>query len=182
MFMPLNIAFGITIHRCQGMETGFDKDDRWNRIILDPGDIDWEIRMNLGTLYTSTSRGKTLGSKNVKYPKDSAIYWTGTGVSTDRLRNCRYKKSGQECESYRKRKAWVGYIEKKAEETKNRYNKDRVDQMTTNIMESLAAPGGTITDQTDLQSRITDIITNPNESWKKRKIDYLLPEDYFEDT
>ena len=70
--------------------------------MMDPSDVDWEIRYNIGTLYVSTSRGKSLGSRTERFPTDSAIYWTGMGTGIDRLKNCRYKKSGEECEAYKK--------------------------------------------------------------------------------
>ena len=55
LFMPLQIAYAITIHRCQGFEAGFDKGDRWNRMIIDPSDELWEISKHLGTMYVATS-------------------------------------------------------------------------------------------------------------------------------
>eukprot|EP00986_Skeletonema_menzelii_P011850 scaffold6232_cov185-Skeletonema_menzelii.AAC.1 len=61
--MPMKLAYAITIHRCQGLEAGFDEGDRWTRMVMDPSDIDYEIAKTPGTLYTATSRGKTLGSR-----------------------------------------------------------------------------------------------------------------------
>eukprot|EP00985_Skeletonema_marinoi_P027029 scaffold21554_cov73-Skeletonema_marinoi.AAC.1 len=75
-FMPVQIAYAVTIHRCQGLEAGFDEGDRWTRTVIDPSDTKWEISQNLGTMYCSNSRGKTFGSKDEVYPQDSAIYWT----------------------------------------------------------------------------------------------------------
>lgn len=178
--MPLESAYAITIHRCQGLEAGFDANDRWNRIVIDPSDTDWEIRHNLGTAYVSTSRARSLGSSKEKYPTDSALYWTGTGAGTERLKNCKYKKSGEECEAYRKRKAWVDYLETKVEATKKKFNQEKIDEITNTTLK-IALEGNLIKDEDDLRSRIATMILRPNETWKKRKIDYQLPDDYFED-
>ena len=181
MFMPLEIAYAITIHRCQGLEAGFDENDRWNRIVMDPSDVDWEIRYNIGTLYVSTSRGKSLGSRTERFPTDSAIYWTGMGTGIDRLKNCRYKKSGEECEAYKKRKAWVEYLETKIEATKNVFNQEKIDEITNTTLR-IALEGNLIKDEHDLRTRIATMIMRPNETWKRRKIEYQLPDDYFEDS
>jgi hypothetical protein len=180
MFMPLEIAYAITIHRCQGLEAGFHENDRWNRIVMDPSDVDWEIRCNLGTLYVATSRGKSLGSRTERFPTNSAIYWTGMGTGIDRLKNCRYKKSGEECEAYKKRQAWVDYLKTRIEATKEIFNQDKVNEITETTLK-IALEGNLIEDESDLRARIATMIKQPNENWKRRKIDYQLPEDYFED-
>lgn len=111
---------------------GFDANDRWNRIVMeDPSDTDLENHHNLGTLYISTSRAKSLGSRKERFLTNSAIYWTGTGAVTDRLKNCKYKKWGDECEAYKNRKAWVNYLETKIEATKNIiFNQEKIDKST----------------------------------------------------
>lgn len=178
LFMPLQIAYAITIHRCQGLEAGFDKGDRWNRMIIDPADELWEISKFLGTMYVATSRGKTLGSKDQAYPSDSAIYWTGSNISTNRLKNCKRKQNGQFCESYKKRANWVKYLEGKAEESKTRYSKRKLEEITETSY-AAAIKGNFIKDRTDLTTRITNIITNPNKKWKEAKKDHEIPSDYF---
>ena len=42
-----------------------------------------------------------------------------------------------------------------------------------------ATKGDFIKDRTDLMTRITDIITNPNKKWKEAKKDHGIPSDYF---
>mmetsp|Transcript_15032 Transcript_15032/g.21352 ORF Transcript_15032/g.21352 Transcript_15032/m.21352 type:complete len:174 (-) Transcript_15032:202-723(-) len=155
-----------------------NKGCHWNRMILDPSDELWEISKNLGTLYVATSRGKTLGSKDQAYPTDSAIYWTGNSVSTNRIKNCKRKQNGQLCESYKKRAKWVEYLEGKAEETKTRYSKRKLEEITKTTY-AAAMKGDFIKDRTDLTARITDIITNPNKKWKEAKRDHEIPSDYF---
>jgi len=148
---------------------------------LDPSDVDWEIRYNIGTCYVSTSRGKSLGSRTERFPTDSAIYWTGMGAGIDRLKNCRYKKSGEECEAYKKRKAWVDYLETRIEATKSIFDQDKVNEITETTLK-IALEGNLIEDESDLRTRIATMIKQPNENWKRRKIDYQLPEDYYEDS
>ena len=148
---------------------------------MDPSDVDWEIRYNIGTCYVSTSRGKSLGSRTERFPTDSAIYWTGMGAGIDRLKNCRYKKSGEECEAYKKRKAWVDYLETRIEATKSIFDQDKVNEITETTLK-IALEGNLIENESDLRTRIATMIKQPNENWKRRKIDYQLPEDYFEDS
>ena len=177
--MPLQLAYAITIHRCQGLEAGFDEGDRWKRIILDPSDTNWEIQYCLGTCYVATSRGKTFGSKTDMHPKDSAIYWTGCNVSIDRIQNCKRKRNGQECESFKKRKRWVDHLNKKAEKTKTKFNKRKLDEITRTTL-PLAMNGKLITDRNDLMTKIVTMIENPNQAWKKAKPTYELPRNYFD--
>ena len=177
-FMPLQIAYAVTIHRCQGLEAGFDEGDRWTRMVIDPSDTKWEISQNLGTMYCSNSRGKTFGSKDEMYPQDSAIYWTGCNISMERIQNCKRKQDGQPCESFKKRARWVTHLEEKAEKTKTNYSKRKMDEITKTTY-AAAMSGDLIQDRNDLTRRITDIITNPNQKWKKAKVDYEIPRDYF---
>ena len=139
-------------------------------MVIDPSDTKWEISQNLGTMYVATSRGKTLGSKDELYPQDSAIYWTGCDVSMDRIQNCKNKQNGQPCESYNKRAKWVNHLETKAGETSNRYNKRKIDEITSTTYAKVME-GGFIKDRTDLARRITNMITKPNEMWKKARVE-----------
>eukprot|EP00985_Skeletonema_marinoi_P017916 scaffold9922_cov166-Skeletonema_marinoi.AAC.1 len=177
-FMPLQIAYAITIHRCQGLEAGFDEGDRWRRVVVDPSDTMWEIAKNIGTMYTSTSRGKSLGSKDETFPQDSSIYWMGCDASVERIRNCKTKRNGQLCDAYVKREKWVTHLKTKAEETKKIYSKRKIDEMTSTSF-ATAMSGNLIKDRDDLTTRITEIITNPNEKWKKAKLEYQLPPNYY---
>jgi len=147
-------------------------------MVIDPSDTQWEISQNLGTMYVATSRGKTLGSKGETYPLDSAIYWTGCNVSMDRIHNCKRKQDGQPCESFKKREKWVNHLKEKADLMKTIYTKRKIDEITKTTY-AAAMRGDLIQDRTDLTRRITDIITNPNEKWKKAKKEYQLPTDYF---
>ena len=131
--MPMKLAYAITIHRCQGLEAGFDEGDRWTRMVMDPSDIEWEIAKNPGTLYVATSRGKTLGSRGGEWgnhPQDSAIHFTGDEISFNRILYCSKKSNGELCEMVKKRERWVKHLMERAEQTAETYNVD----MATKIL------------------------------------------------
>ena len=77
-----------------------------------------------------------------------------------------------------KRDKWVKYLDGKAEETKTRYNKRKLDEMTKTTYQK-AVSGTLIKNREDLTNRITEIITSPNKKWKEAKKEYQLPRDYF---
>lgn len=130
-------------------------------------------------MYVATSRGKTLGSKNVLFPTDSSIYWTGPDVSIDRIQNCKLKKNGEKCETYKKREEWVEHLDKQAERTRQRYTKQKLGEIMSTTL-PLALNGSLIREQNDLATRITEILHDPNPTWKAAKKDYQLPKNYFD--
>ena len=69
-------------------------------------------------------------------------------------------------------------LEEKAEKTKTNYSKRKMDEITKTTY-AAAMSGDLIQDRNDLTRRITDIITNPNQKWKRAKVDYEIPRDYF---
>jgi hypothetical protein len=75
------------------MKTGFDEKDQFQHSIIDPGDIKSK-QQQLGLLYVATSRAKTVEeiTPDMKHPKNSAIYWTSSGVSINRVINGSTKK------------------------------------------------------------------------------------------
>ena len=160
------------------MEAGFDKDDRWNRMVIDPSDGLWERSQCLGTMYVSTSRAKTLGSKVKAHPTDSALYWTGPSVSEDRIKNCKTNQDGTLCALFKKRDKWVKHLEGKAKLTSEKYNKRKIQQIIDTTYET-ATNGDFIKDRTDLTNKITDIIMRPNKKWKETKKEYEMPPNYF---
>ena len=85
-FCPLVPAWATTIHKFQGMEAGFDKNDQFQHLIIDPGDIKCE-QQQPGILYVATSRAKTIEhmTQETSQTKMSALYWTGGGMSINRV-------------------------------------------------------------------------------------------------
>ena len=83
---PLEISWATTIHKFQGFEAGFDAKDMFRYLIVDPGDLKWEQTCP-GALYVALSRAKTMGTftSDTSFPRDSAIYWHGSGISTIRI-------------------------------------------------------------------------------------------------
>jgi hypothetical protein len=74
------------IHKFQGFESGFDKNDQFQHLIIDPGDIKSE-QQQPGILYVATSCAKTIGdmTNDTPNPRNSAVYWTGSGMSKNRV-------------------------------------------------------------------------------------------------
>ena len=147
-------------------------------MIIDPGDTLWEISMCLGTQYVATSRAKTFGSKDKKYPEDSSLYWTGTNVSIERIHNCKKKQNNQLCQCFTKRQKWLDHLKQKAEATRRKYTKDKLDHiLTTTFAEAMA--GSLIENKTDLKDRIVDMIQKPNPTWREAKKNYEQPTTFF---
>lgn len=63
--------------------------------------------------------------------------------------------------------------------TREKYNQARMDELKKTTV-AMALEGGLIRNKEDLTARIIDIITNPNEAWRKAKKDYQLPPNYYD--
>jgi hypothetical protein len=63
------------IHKFQGIESWFDKNDQFQHLIIDPGDIKSE-QLQPGILYVAMSRAKTIGdmTNDTPNPRNSAVY------------------------------------------------------------------------------------------------------------
>ena len=83
---PLEISWATTIHKFQDFEAGLDENDMFCHLIVDPGDLKWE-QTSPGALYVALSREKSMGTFTTytSFPRDSAIYWYGSGISTTRI-------------------------------------------------------------------------------------------------
>jgi hypothetical protein len=59
---------------------------------VNPGDLTTEL-LNPGILYVALSHAKTIGTvtPNILHPKDSAIFWTGSGMCLTRVLNITQK-------------------------------------------------------------------------------------------
>ena len=114
-YCPLVPAWATTIHKFQGFEAGFDKNDQFNQLIVDPGDLTTEL-LNPGTLYVALSRAKTIGTitPDEIHPKNSAIFWTGSGMCLNRVLNVTQKKGDHgnmvNCLKVDQRQSWVDHL------------------------------------------------------------------------
>jgi len=178
MWCPLEISWATTIHKFQGFEAGFDAKDMFRYLIVDPGDLKWEQTCP-GALYVALSRAKTMGTftSDTSFPRDSAIYWHGSGISTFRILEG-HKKNGNnkgdpkvKCLLVTKRERWVEYLHQKRERTPKRVFK-------ASAKRKIAKTKYT---QIEVRERIANIITNPNAAWAKRKKTemYSIPRNYF---
>jgi hypothetical protein len=128
-FCPLVPAWASTIHKFQVFEAGFDKKDQFQHLIIDPGDIKSK-QQQPGLLYIATSCVKTIGDMT----QDVSPYWTGSGMSVNRVMNGTTKKQqntqGQErvnCLKIDKRRKWVRYLTQQKEITMtDTYNNERL--------------------------------------------------------
>jgi hypothetical protein len=77
-YCPLITAWVTAINKFQGFEAGFDPNDQFKHLIVNPGNLTSK-QQNPGILYTAMSCAKTMGqmTPNSSHPKDSAIFWTG---------------------------------------------------------------------------------------------------------
>jgi hypothetical protein len=74
------------------MEAGFDENNHFQHLIIDPDDIKTE-QQQLGILYVATSCAKTIGDmmQEMPQPKTSALHWTGSGMSINKVFNATTK-------------------------------------------------------------------------------------------
>jgi hypothetical protein len=174
----LEVSWSTTLHKFQGFEAGFDEDDMFRYLLVDPGDLSWE-QQTPGAQYSAISRAKTMGTfrSNDSHPKDSAIYWIGSGISKTRILEGHMKKGKRKgapkenCVLVTKRDRWVKYLHEKQKQTPNRiFDRSEIEAMAT-----------TRYSQDELKECIADIITRPNETWKKQKQSpqYTIPRDFF---
>ena len=171
-YCPLILAWATTIHKFQGFEAGFGKDDHIKYIIADINTLGWE-KLHPGTAYVVASRAKTIGkvTNDVKYPTRSNLFFVGT-LGERRFKECRVKQNGEECLLVEQCDAWVTYLTSRVEDTKIRRSKESMVHMTEFVTSSLDR--ATITCKKDLQEKIVAMIHGPNDSWKHLRKNYLV--------
>ncbi len=162
-FCPLVPSWATTIHKFQGFEAGFDRNDQFQHLIIDPGDIKSE-QQQPGILYVAMSHAKTMAdmTNDTPNPRNSAVYWTGSGMSKNRVLHGSTKKQihtqGQErvnCLKIEKRDNWVTYLTERCKNTSSeQYNKKKLKKIKKNIKKVIA--GEEL--QTDVMQSITNII------------------------
>jgi hypothetical protein len=161
------------------MEAGFDKYNQFQHLIIDPGDIKSE-QQQPGILYVATSRAKTIEHITQETPqtKMSALYWTGGGMSINRVINGSTKKQPNkqghdrvDCLKIEKRHKWVTYLIKQQELTiTDTYNKDRLRRIK-NKQEKIIY--GHICHR-DVAGSISTMVLNPNKKWMEHKTSHYL--------
>ncbi len=100
-------------------------------LIVDPGDLKWE-QTYPGALYVALSRAKTMGTYNTEtsFPRDSAIYWYGSGISTTwileghKMNNTRKGVPNVKCLLITKQECWVEFLHKNMEHNRARVFSD----------------------------------------------------------
>jgi hypothetical protein len=116
-------------------------------------------------------------TQDVPHPKTSALYWTGSGMSINRVLNGNTKKQqntqGQErvnCLKIDKRRKWMRYLTQQKEITMtDTYNNERLKRIKE---ENINIINGNI--YQDVESSITNMIMNPNKEWMARKKTHYL--------
>jgi hypothetical protein len=111
-YMPLNLAFGRTIHSFQGASVGPTPPGRpentFQRIICDPGTRKFES-VNPGLFYTLLSRATTFGDPNDLMT--SAIYFMTNNMNESRVRQIVYSTQGSLYKGISNSRKWVKYLE-----------------------------------------------------------------------
>ena len=139
--------------------------------------------LNPGILYVALSRAKTIGTvtTNILHPKDSAIFWTGSGMCLTRVLNITQKKgldgNMTNCLKVDKRQQWVKHLFEQNHVTASQeYRRKRMKRIKKKIPIYIEQMG-----DLDLQTAISTMITEPNETWKKiRGEKYMVPRSYFQ--
>ena len=174
---PLVTSWATTIHKFQGFEAGEDEKDMFRYLICDPGDLKWEQDCP-GALYVALSRARSMGGfrSGNKYTKKSVIYWTGGGMTTNRILEGSKRKNPTKggpklkCELIIKRDRWVKYLQ---EQYNSRTQKTFLDIDIESFNKTRFA-------QAEVQERIAHMITDPNETWLHLKTnEYGTPANYF---
>jgi hypothetical protein len=181
-YCPLVTAWATTIHKFQGFKSGFDPNDQFKHLIVNPGDLTTE-QQNPGILYAVMSHAKTMGhiTPNNPHPKDSAIFWTGLGICENRILNIT-KKRGPDgnitnCLKIYKRQEWVNHLLKQSQLTSSgQYSERQIKKIKKKMPKKLS-----LLEHEHLKQSIAEIITNPNEKWKKlKRKKYITEKSYFQ--
>ncbi len=104
-------------------------------------------------------------SNDTSFPRDSSIYWYGSGISTTRIleghNKINTRKGGPKVNFLliTKRERWVAFLQKKMEHI-------RASVFSESDKQKIRAAKNT---QEEVRERIAAIITTPKKSWTKRK-------------
>jgi len=107
-YMPLNLAFGRTIHSFQGASVGPTPPGRprntFQRIICDPGKRGFEAK-NPGLFYTLLSRATTFGDPNDLMT--SSVYFMGKNMNESRVTRIVFKRDSTLYKGIENSRKWV---------------------------------------------------------------------------
>ncbi len=144
-------------------------------MIINPGDIKTE-QQQPGILYVAMSHAKTMGdmTNDMPNPRNSSVYWTGCGMSKNKVLHGSTKKQmhtqSQErvnCLKIKKRENWVNYLTEQCKNTlSQQYNKKKLKKMKKKIKKVIAGEEM----QINVMQSITNIIIFPNKRWKELKL------------
>ena len=107
-YLPLRLAFALTVHRCQGLSAGKSKPGQprnaIQRMVLDVGSRGFEA-LCPGAAYTGISRATTLGEDTIM---NSALFFIGDNLNNSRLINMsQYAKQKKTLLRIRRRNNWT---------------------------------------------------------------------------
>ena len=111
-YIPLRLAFAQTIHTFQGQNAGpvepGQTPNAIQKLVCDPGTRRFEGNC-IGLFYTLFSRVTTFGNPLDKF--SSAIYFTGTNMSINKVQNITLTEKGHNMYAMaEKRKQYVSYL------------------------------------------------------------------------
>jgi len=123
------VAWATTLHKFQGFEAGPGKDDVVKHLIIDPGDLKFEMGTP-GLLYVALSRGKTFGDfGNGSENYNSSVYWTGADMCLHRIIKIGKKQNGEISVKLENRTKWVAHLEEIFENTRITYNEELIESI-----------------------------------------------------
>lgn len=127
--IPLELAFGKTIHTFQGINVGPVKPgqppNQINSIVCDPGPREFESKA-CGLLYTACTRGSTLGNSTDNL--SSAVYFTGPHMHFKRIKFLQHNATGEKCLRIRQRNQWIQHLK----------NNTKIRKIENNAMSAIA--------------------------------------------
>ncbi|KAL3799034.1 hypothetical protein HJC23_005173 [Cyclotella cryptica] len=129
-FLPLTIAFALTLHKFQGWETSWKENSPVFYLLVDPGSIQDEVRAP-GTFYAALSRPHTIGDLTSTPNKTSALYFIGDNICSNRIKNIGVTKSGKPTAFVQSRQLWVNFLHEQKTKTDNWISKNENNWMKT---------------------------------------------------
>lgn len=115
-FLPLTLAFALTIHKFQGWETSWEDNSPVFYLLVDIGSTLDEIR-SPGICYAALSRPHTVGDLTKSPNKKSALYLIGNDICFDRIKNIGLMKNGEQTSFIKSRQLWVNFLNEQKEKT-----------------------------------------------------------------